>query len=124
MFVDSRAAIVYIIYYTVYTGEVPMKFVTVRDFRAKSAQLWKNLRAENRMVVTSNGKPIALLTPLSEETLDTTLSSLRTAKAIAAVHAMQMRSLMKGNDRLSLDQINEEIAAHRRERGKRNARSH
>ncbi|MDP2682655.1 MAG: type II toxin-antitoxin system Phd/YefM family antitoxin [Deltaproteobacteria bacterium] len=38
-----------------------MKFVSVRDLRGKSAQLWKTLSAEREMIVTSNGRPIAIL---------------------------------------------------------------
>jgi antitoxin (DNA-binding transcriptional repressor) of toxin-antitoxin stability system len=101
-----------------------MRFISVRDFRSKSASVWKNLKTEHEMIVTSNGKPVALMTPVSEESLDSTLSAVRTAKAIAAVHAMQLRSLEKGNERMTLGEINEEIRACRKERDKHHARSH
>jgi len=41
-----------------------MKFVTVRDLRLKAAKVWKQLQKEKEMVITSNGKPIALLMKL------------------------------------------------------------
>ncbi|NTW89032.1 MAG: type II toxin-antitoxin system Phd/YefM family antitoxin, partial [Desulfobulbaceae bacterium] len=38
-----------------------MKFLSVRDLRGKSAQIWKDLPEEREMVITSNGRPIAIL---------------------------------------------------------------
>ncbi|RPI70123.1 MAG: type II toxin-antitoxin system Phd/YefM family antitoxin, partial [Geobacteraceae bacterium] len=38
-----------------------MKFLSVRDLRGKSAQVWKELPAEREMIITSNGRPIAIL---------------------------------------------------------------
>ena len=46
-----------------------MRFISVRDFRTSSPEIWKNLLAEREMIVTNNGKPIALLTPLTDKTL-------------------------------------------------------
>ena len=37
------------------------------------------------MVITNNGKPIALLTPLSDENLEETLSAIRRARAANAL---------------------------------------
>ena len=88
-----------------------MKFVSVRDFRSKSAQVWKQLKKEDEMVITSNGKPVALLTSLSDENLEETLKTVRKVKAMAAVTAMQLRSAERGNDKLKINEINKEIAA-------------
>jgi antitoxin (DNA-binding transcriptional repressor) of toxin-antitoxin stability system len=38
-----------------------MKFITVRDIRSSPAAIWKRLPEEQEMVITNNGKPIALL---------------------------------------------------------------
>jgi len=54
-----------------------MKFVTVRDFRTSPASIWKKLPIERELIVTNNGKPIALLTPLTDETLEDTVSAIR-----------------------------------------------
>ncbi|HDN95165.1 MAG TPA: type II toxin-antitoxin system prevent-host-death family antitoxin, partial [Nitrospirae bacterium] len=50
-----------------------MKFVTVRDFRIKPGTVWSNLEKKEEVVITSNGKPIALLTGVSDVTFDETL---------------------------------------------------
>ncbi len=93
-----------------------MRFVSVRDLRGKSAQVWKRLAQFKEMVITSNGKPIAIISATSEGTLEESLSAIRSARAMAAVESMQMRSIEKGKDRLSLDEINHEVQAERKTR--------
>ena len=93
-----------------------MKFVTVREFRSSSASIWKILPKEQEMVITNNGKPVALLTPLSDETLEDTLSSIRRAKAINAVKLIQQQSVKNGTDKMTLEEINSVIKEARKER--------
>lgn len=93
-----------------------MRFVSVRELRGRSASIWKALVEEKDMVITSNGKPIALLSTTSGESLEESLSALRRARAQAAATAMQQASLKAGSDRMSLDDINAEINAARADR--------
>ncbi|MHB9293329.1 hypothetical protein Holit_02450 [Hollandina sp. SP2] len=86
-----------------------MKFVSVRDFRTSSAKIWKTLPEEQEMVITNNGKPIALLTPLSDKTLENTLSAIRQVKAINAVKLIQQESLKRGMEKTTMEEIDEEI---------------
>ena len=95
-----------------------MRFVSVRELRERSASVWKALVEEKDMVITSNGKPIALLSATSGESLEESLSALRRARAQGAVTAMQQASLKAGSDRMSLDDINAEISAARAERAR------
>ena len=83
-----------------------MKFVTVRDLRTSPAAIWKKLPTEREMIITNNGKPIALLTPLNDETLEDTISAVRRAKAINAIKKMQEISVSLGNDKMTLEEIN------------------
>jgi len=91
-----------------------MKFVTVRDIRTAPAQIWKQLPEEQEMVITNNGKPIALLTPLSDVNLEDTLKAVRTARAINAVKQMQEISMRNGNISLSDEDIQKEITESRK----------
>jgi antitoxin (DNA-binding transcriptional repressor) of toxin-antitoxin stability system len=93
-----------------------MKFVTVRDFRTESANIWRTLPKEQEMVITNNGKPVALLTPLTDKTLEETLSAVRKAKAINAVKLLQQQSAKNGTDKMTLEEINAEIKRARKER--------
>jgi antitoxin (DNA-binding transcriptional repressor) of toxin-antitoxin stability system len=86
-----------------------MKFVSVGDFRTSSSNIWNTLPEEREMVILNRGKPIALLTPLSDKTLENTLSAIRQALAINAVKLIQQESLKKGINNTTMDEIDEEI---------------
>lgn len=94
-----------------------MKFITVRDLRTIPAQIWKQLPAEQEMVVTSNGRPIALLTPMDEGNLEDSLTAIRRARAVIAINRMQQKSLNTGGKQLSQDDIELEIQEVRRRTG-------
>ena len=93
-----------------------MKFIGVRDFRNKSAKVWEELDREKELVVTSNGRPIAILAAVSEENLEENLKVFRRTRAVSAVSELQRKSLERGTDKITLDQINEEIQAEREKR--------
>ncbi len=93
-----------------------MRFISVRDLRSKSAQVWGQLAEEKELVVTSNGKPIAILSAVQEGRLEETLSSIRRARAMAAVDAMQQRALRMGLNTMTLEDINAVIEEVRKER--------
>jgi len=95
-----------------------MKFLSVRDLRGKSAQVWKELLEEREMVVTSNGRPIAILAAITEANLEESLSAFRQARAVEAVVSLQRRSIQQGTSKISMDEINEEIKAVRKNRAR------
>ncbi len=93
-----------------------MRFVTARDLRNKTAQLWKELAVESEIVVTVNGHPVALLTAVSESNFEPMLRSLRRARAQLAVSALQQESVAQGTASLSQQEIDKEIELSRRSR--------
>lgn len=93
-----------------------MKFLSVRDLRGKSAQIWKDLPEEREMVITSNGRPIAILAAISESNLEESLTAFRQARAVEAVAALQRRSADQGTNRITMDEIDAEIQAVRNNR--------
>ena len=95
-----------------------MDFVSVRELRTQSAAVWDALGKEKDLVVTSNGKPIAVLSATTASTLEASLAALRQARAQLAVAAMQQRAQETGSDKLTLDDVNAEIEAVRRQRRK------
>jgi prevent-host-death family protein len=95
-----------------------MRFVSVRDLRGKSAEVWRRVNREHDVIITSNGRPIAILSTVSEETLEESLAAIRQARAIQAVESMQRSSVESGRDRLSSEAINAEIHATRRARAR------
>ncbi len=95
-----------------------MKFLSVRDLKTKSSQVWKELPDQREMVVTSNGRPIALLSSINENDLEQALTAFRHARATNAVAIIQYESAQKGTDKISMDEINAEIGAVRSKREK------
>jgi antitoxin (DNA-binding transcriptional repressor) of toxin-antitoxin stability system len=105
-----------VIWYFNHAGGKRMKFVTVGDFRTGTSDIWAELPQEQEIVVTNDGKPIALLTPLNDETFEETISAVRKAKTINAVKVLQQQSVKNGTDRMTLEEINAEIRTARKER--------
>ena len=93
-----------------------MKFLSVRDLRGKSAEVWKELPAEREMIITSNGRPIAILAAINESNLEESLTAFRQARAVKAVASLQRRSAEQGTDRITMDEIDAEIKAVRKKR--------
>lgn len=93
-----------------------MRFISVRDLRGKSAEVWRDLGDEREMVVTSNGRPIAILAAVDESNLEAALRAFRRARAADAVATLQRASVARGDDDLTPEAVEEEIAA---VRGKR-----
>ena len=57
-------------------------------------------------VITNNGKPIALLTPILDMDIEDTVSAVRRARATAAAR--------KGLPRMTMKEVNKEIAEYRK----------
>ena len=91
-----------------------MKFLTVRELRGSSARVWKTLAAERELVVTNNGRPVAILSAVGESDVEESLNAIRRAKAVSAVTRLQARSVAQGFDTLDQKAIDAEIAAVRR----------
>ena len=96
-----------------------MKFLSVRDLRGKSAQVWRELPREGAMVVTNNGHPVGILTPVTENDLERSLAEWRRIRAMLAVANIQRESVRKGTDRMTMEEIDAEIAKARNERSRR-----
>ncbi len=93
-----------------------MKFISVRDLRGKSADVWKDLPGEREMIITNNGRPVAILAAVSESNLEESLSAFRQARAVDAVATLQRRSVEQGTDKIAMEDINAEIRAVRQKR--------
>jgi hypothetical protein len=93
-----------------------MKFLSVRDLRGKSAQAWKDLPNEREMIITSNGRPVAILAAINETNLEECLKAFRQARAVEAVAGLQRQSVDQGTDRITMDEIDAEIQSVRKKR--------
>ncbi len=86
-----------------------MKFITVRDLKIKTRDVWTLLNEEGDVIITSNGKPIAILSDLTDGDVETSLAVLRRSRAVMAVNKLQRRAVEKGVNNLTNKEIEEEI---------------
>jgi len=93
-----------------------MKFISVRDLRGRSAEIWRDLPEEREMVITSNGRPVAILAAVNESNLEESLAAFRQTRAVDAAASIQRRSIARGVDALTADDIDAEIEAVRKAR--------
>jgi len=93
-----------------------MEFITVRDLRTRPGQIWDKLRQQQDLILTANGRPIAVLSHVDEGGVEEALASLRRARAQAALSRLRSGATAQGLGRLSADEIETEITAARAER--------
>ena len=75
-----------------------MKFLQVREIRTRYGKVLEQLRKEKRIVLTSKGKPVALLTDLNEDNFEDRIAeSTRTgfASEPSAVYTAENPEMLK-----------------------------
>ena len=92
-----------------------MEFVTIRDLRLKPAEVWDKLRQQREIILTSNGRPVAVIAGVGENDVEETVTALRRGRAQAACGYV---GLGQGPalDKLSAAGIESEIVRSRQER--------
>lgn len=93
-----------------------MQFINVRDLRMRSAEIWRQLEEEGYMVITSSGKPIALLSNIDEKQLEDGIRAIKQARATIAVTNLQEKSVKEGRNQISESDIEAEIKNVRQKR--------
>jgi antitoxin (DNA-binding transcriptional repressor) of toxin-antitoxin stability system len=94
---------------------VGMRFISVHDLRSRPARAWCDLSAEGEMIVTRNGKPVAILLAANESNLEELLAAFRQARAIGAVARLQRAATERGAEAMG-GEIDREIWTARRVR--------
>jgi antitoxin (DNA-binding transcriptional repressor) of toxin-antitoxin stability system len=92
-----------------------MRFISVRDLNTKPKEIWSKIKDEE-VIITSNGKPIALLSGVTEETLEKTVRAIRRSRALIALEEMQKKAIASRFDKWTDSQIESEIRAVRKSR--------
>ena len=88
-----------------------MKFYSIRDLQTTQKAIWEDLAKDGEVVITSQGKPSALLLAIGDGELDNTLKAVRQAKASMAFHSMRTKAAAR--EYLDEEEIGAEIAAAR-----------
>ncbi len=99
-----------------------MEYLSVRDLRT-SKEVWQRLKQDGEMVVTNNGKPIAVMLNIDGQDLDERLKAIRRAEAFELMREIQLQSVRNRTDSLTMDEIDEEIRLYREEKRANEAKS-
>lgn len=95
-----------------------MSTITVRDLKRKPTEQWRQAAKSGDLVVTAQGQPVAVLVPIDADSLEPTLSALRSVRALQAQAALREAARANGTDKLRMEDIDAEIAAVRHARRK------
>ena len=96
-----------------------MKTITIRDLRTRPKQVRESLACEREALLTSNGRPVAVLIPVDASSVDETLETVRRARGLEALRSLRRESQRRGTSRLSSKDIDAIIARTRRARPRR-----
>lgn len=92
-----------------------MKFLSTRDLRNRPGYV-RELAQQDELVLTANGKPVAILVGVEEGEFEETARAIRQAKAQRALSRMRRQAARQGIERLSPSAIDAEIRAVRSRR--------
>ncbi len=98
-----------------------MKTFSIRDFRTRPRQAQRALAKDGQALLTSNGRPVALMVHVDSDSLEDAVESLRRARALQALREIRNDAKVRGLDRLSVAKIDTIIARTRKAR-RRSAR--
>jgi prevent-host-death family protein len=90
--------------------------ISINDLKKQSAAQWLESVDKDDLIVTSQGQPVAVLLPINAQSLESTLSALRSVRAVQAQVALQQAAEANGTSSLSMDDIDAEIIAVRQTR--------
>ena len=93
-----------------------MSTISINDLEKQSAAEWLKSVDKDDLIVTSQGRPVAVLLPINAQSLDSTLSALRSVRAVQAQAALQKSADANGTSSLSMNDIDAEIIASRQTR--------
>lgn len=93
-----------------------VKLIAIQDLK-QPRQLKERLRAEKELLLTSDGRPVAVLVNLdASEDPETVIQSIRDSRSRLALSRVREAAARSGSSRMSLAEINRQIAAARRAR--------
>jgi hypothetical protein len=93
-----------------------MQFLTVKEFSSKPRQTSEILKKNGEIVLTKNGKPSMLVMDIADRDFMLITDMLRRMEGLALLEQVRNTAMEKGGNDLSMDQINTEIDAYRREK--------
>lgn len=98
-----------------------MKFISDREIRNQPGKIREELKS-GEVILTSRGKPYALMLPVDPDRLEDMLVLTARLRALQAVARIRARAAQTGLDHVTDEEVDAEIAASRK-RASRNTLS-
>ena len=96
-----------------------MEFLSIREFSAYPRKTRETLKRSGKIVLTNNGKPSMLVFDIAGQDFENLIDVLNRAQAMRLLEEIQMQAVRGGLNTMTTDEIDGEIAAHRRKRRKK-----
>jgi prevent-host-death family protein len=88
----------------------------MRELRSSTEKLDRALRDDGRVIITNNGKPAYVMLDVDEAGFENTIVNLDRMRMKIATEEMWAQAKAAGADKMTLEEIDQEIAASRAER--------
>jgi hypothetical protein len=95
-----------------------MEFLSIREFTAFPRKTRETLKRSGKIVLTNNGKPSMLVFDIVGQNFEELINTLNRAEALRLFEEIQMQAVRGGLNTMTMDEINNEVAAHRRKKGR------
>jgi antitoxin (DNA-binding transcriptional repressor) of toxin-antitoxin stability system len=96
-----------------------MKTISIQDFRSHPKAAKELLAVRQEALLTAGGKPVAVLVPVSAETLDDTVRAVRMARGQMTLQTIRQHARETGRSQMTLTEIDAVIAKTRAARRRR-----
>jgi PHD/YefM family antitoxin component YafN of YafNO toxin-antitoxin module len=96
-----------------------MEFVPIRDFCASPKKIAAHLKRDGKLVITNKGRPAAIMLDVDGSSFEETLIDLRCLQAKRALKNLQAEAVKNGTSKMTMAEIDAEIAEARAERAAR-----
>ena len=93
-----------------------MEFLTIREFTAFPRKTRETLKRNGKIVLTNNGKPSMLVFDITGQDFENLIDTLNRAEAMRLLEEIQMQAVRGGLNSMTMDEIDAEVAAHRRKK--------
>ena len=93
-----------------------VSFISTRELSKQPGKVMARVSRDGPQVITQNGVPAAYLVPASGRGIEADLDALRRLLLGRALDAAQAEAARSGTSTMTMDEINAEVAAGRRER--------
>jgi len=93
-----------------------MDFLSIREFSAYPRKTRETLKRSGKIILTNNGKPSMLVLDIAGRDFEDIINTLNRAEAMRLFDEVQMQAARGGLNTMTTDEIDNEIAAYRKEK--------